>query len=184
MSRATGRRQAAGLIRLPEVIMRRLLLAFPVLLSACMAAGAPGARQASGPAPAETAGPAHEAPVPAAAERVYLVLHEVYPSLGLSVARADDRTLTVTSGPVPAGGGTTGAYFRCMADPSLGPTPVRQVSAYVVTSVETDHGTPRVRSRLTAEVIRAGGDGRISRQSCASTGVLEEAILRAVQRRL
>lgn len=144
-----------------------------VLLSACAAWGPGGSP------------PDHVAAVNAPAERIYLVLHDVYRTLGVSIASADDRSLSLASGPLrPASVGSGKAYYRCGATPVEGFAPRGQTSARIVTTVRDERGVPRVHSRLTAEVLRAGRDGSVTRHACVSTGVLEEEILRALQARL
>lgn len=150
-----------------------LALTLLLVFSACTRLG-PGGSQ-----------PMHEASIAASAEWIYLVLHEVYPSLGIHIVHADDAALSVTSGPLPPQQRVVGAsYYRCTSDPSFGPTPVEAVSARVVTRIQSTQGMPRVQSRVTAEIVGVARDGTLRRQPCVSTGVLEEQILRALQDRL
>ncbi len=50
------------------------------------------------------------------------------------------------------------------------------------TSLRPDDNRTMVRTRLHATRVRIGRNGAVTRQSCLSTGVLEERVFRALQR--
>lgn len=127
--------------------------------------------------------------IAAPVDRVWIELENVYRGLGIPVEQVQPENWSIQSGNVVPYqtrifGIESPAYVRCGAALQAGPSRAQETYVTVTTTLVPDGAAAMVRSHVAASQMGIDASGKVVRRECISLGVLEERILRSLQRRV